>query len=174
VQLIEKENTLGFDSIRKMAEKTEGSFCYTILSDNNELYLVKGDNPLALYKFGGFYLYASTEDILKKAVRKLRLGNYSKVNIDSGDILKIDRFGTIEVQHFDYPDYFGKPYCGYYDYDQTALDILTEYAGYFGISPDDICLLMDYGYDEFDIEEMMYNPELLQSRIAELNLIEMC
>lgn len=177
VQLIEKENALGFDSIRKMAEKTEGSFCYTILDRQDNLYLVKGDNPLALYKFNGFYLYASTDEILTRAVRKLHLGNFSKVNISCGDILKINAHGAIELQQFDYPD----PYRNFYGYRSFAdddlygedtIDMLTEYAGYFGINAEDVIMLLDYGYDEMEIEEMLYEPIVMQECISELRMLE--
>lgn len=177
VQLIEKENALGFDSIRKMAEKTEGSFCYTILDRNDNLYLVKGDNPLALYKFNGFYLYASTDEILTRAVRKLHLGNFSKVNIFCGDILKINAHGAIELQQFDYPD----PYRNFYGYrsfaeddlyDEDTIDMLTEYAGYFGINAEGVIMLLDYGYDEMEIEEMLYEPIAMQECISELRMLE--
>lgn len=173
VQLIEKENTLSFDSIRKMAEKTEGSFCYTILNENNDLYIVKGDNPIALYKFNGFYLYASTEDILNKAVKRLAFGNYSKVNISCGDILRIDRYGSIEVQRFEYHDYYiGFPYKESY-YDESMIEMLTEYAGYFGIDPEDVVTLMEYGYDEFEIEDMICNPNSFRKCITEIENMEM-
>ena len=175
VQLIEKENSLGFDSIRKMAEKTEGSFCYTILSENDNLYMVKGDNPLALYKFNGFYLYASTDEILTRAVQKLRLGNYSKVNISCGDILRIDPCGTIDVQQFEFPDYYGRyPYSFFQKavYEYSVLEMLTEYAGTFGINPEDIEMLFDYGFDELEIEELMYEPNKMRKCIAEIRTME--
>lgn len=174
VQLIEKENTLGFESIKAMAEKTEGSFCYTILDRKDNLYLVKGDNPLALYKFKGFYLYASTDEILTRAIRKLKFNNYSKVNISCGDILKIDKYGAIEVQRFEFPDIYGR-YYGYFpemEYEDETLDMLTEYAGYFGIAPEDVIMLLDYGYDEFEIEEMLYEPMAMQKCISEIKLCE--
>lgn len=69
LQLIEKQKTLNFDSIKYMAEKVEGSFCFTMLSNDNELYIIKGDNPMCIAKFNGFYVYASTEDILLKALK---------------------------------------------------------------------------------------------------------
>ena len=106
VQLIEKENTLCSESLKSMAEKTEGSFCYTVLSDRNELYIVKGDNPIALYKSEGFYIYASTEEILKNAFQELKLSKFSRVNINCGDILKLDSNGAIEIGHFDFRDGF--------------------------------------------------------------------
>lgn len=183
VQLIEKERTLSFDSIRKMAEKTEGSFCYTILDDRNNLYIVKGDNPMAIFKFNGFYLYASTEDILTKAVNKLGLKNYSKVKIACGEILKINANGVMEMQEFSFPDIYSCFPCSYYDtayyddsacYDDYAIEILAEYAGYFGIAEEDVYALVDYGYDELEIEEMLYDPVQMQRCISELRLMEMC
>ncbi len=70
-----------------MAEKVEGSFCFTILSKNNELYIVKGDNPITLIKFDGFYMYASTKEILMAAVKKLGLKSANeclKITVDDG------------------------------------------------------------------------------------------
>ncbi len=181
VQLIEKENALGFDAIRKMAEKTEGSFCYTILDEKNNLYIVKGDNPMAIYKFNGFYLYASTDEILTRAVKKIGLKNYSRINISCGDILKITPNGTIEIQTFHFKDrYFGawSNYCNYsafdpYEAEDIYIDEITEYAGYFGIAPEDVVMLLEYGYDELEIEEMLYDPLELQKCISEIKLCEM-
>lgn len=174
VQLIEKENALGFDAIRNMAEKTEGSFCYTILDRKDNLYLVKGDNPLVLYKFNGFYLYASTDEILTRAIKKIGLKNYSKVNISCGDILKINPYGAIEVQRFEYPDPF-RSYYSYYspaEYEEDTIEMLTEYAGYFGINPEDVIMLLDYGYDEMEIEEMLYEPIVMKECISEIRMLE--
>ncbi len=104
VQLIEKENALGFESLKNMTEKTEGSFCYTVLSDRNELYIVKGDNPIAFYKFDGFYIYASTDEIMRETLHKMNLSGCSRVNVECGDILKINSDGKIEVRHFDFQE----------------------------------------------------------------------
>lgn len=178
VQLIEKENTLTFDSIKKMAEKTEGSFCYTILDDKNNLFIVKGDNPMAVYKFNGFYLYASTDEILTRAIKKIGLKNYSKINISCGDILKISPNGMIEMQTFEFKDrYFFGSYYGYDPYDYESNDIyigeIAEYASYFGIDPEDVMMLIEYGYDELEIEEMLYDPLEMQKCISEIKLCEM-
>lgn len=178
VQLIEKENTLNFDSIKKMAEKTEGSFCYTILDEHNNLYIVKGDNPMAVYKFNGFYLYASTDEILTRAIKKIGLKNYSKINISCGDILKISPNGMIEMQTFEFKDrYFFGSYYGYTSYDYESDDIyigeIAEYASYFGIDPEDVMMLIEYGYDELEIEEMLYDPLEMQKCISEIKLCEM-
>ena len=51
VQLIEQMETLNFNSLRYMAEKVEGSFCFTVLDRKNNLYIVKGDNPFCLVHY---------------------------------------------------------------------------------------------------------------------------
>ena len=60
-------------------------------------------------------------------------------------------------------------------YDKTYSGImLTEYAGYFGINEEDVVMLFDYGYDELEIEEMLYEPMVMQECISELRMMEMC
>ena len=63
VQLIEQEKKLTFDSIRKMAETVKGSFSFSVLDFKNNLWLVKGESPLAILHFPKkqIYVYASTE-----------------------------------------------------------------------------------------------------------------
>ena len=55
-----------------------------------------------------------------------------------------------------------------------AIEILAEYAGYFGIAEEDVYALVYYGYDELEIEEMLYDPVQMQRCISELRLMEMC
>ena len=74
VQLIEKQKALDFDSLQAMAEKVEGSFVFTVLDSEDSIWFVVGDNPLCIFYYDGFLLYASTEEILIKTVKKLRLG----------------------------------------------------------------------------------------------------
>ena len=157
VQLIEKENALCSKSLKSMAEKTEGSFCYTVLSDRNELYIVKGDNPIALYKADGFYIYASTEEILRNALQELDLPKVSKVNVKSGDILKLDADGAVEIGHFDFRDGFYGRYLL-----ETDESYLEELAFVYGIETEDISTLLEFGYDVFDIEEILCCPEIAQ------------
>lgn len=72
VQLIEKTSRLDFDSLKAMAEDVSGSFCFTTLDTDNSLYIVKGSNPMCLLHFEeiGLYVYASTESIMKNALKK--------------------------------------------------------------------------------------------------------
>ena len=75
VQLLEQQKTLDMKSIGEMAELVEGSFVFTVLDEENNMYFVKGDNPLALYHYEkyGFNIYASTEAILDRALAELRI-----------------------------------------------------------------------------------------------------
>lgn len=74
VQLLEQQNALDFQSLKEMAEKVEGSFVFTVLDSEDAIWFVKGDNPLCLFHYDGYTLYASTQDILVKATKRLRLG----------------------------------------------------------------------------------------------------
>lgn len=160
VQLIEKEKSLDFASLKNMAEKVEGSFCFTLLNDRDELYFVKGDNPLALYKFDRFYLYASTEGILQNALKKLNLSKFGKVNINCGDILKLDSNGAVEVGHFDFHKTFYDGYGRYFL--ETDEEYLEELSLIYGIDREDILSLLDYGFGVFDIEEILCCPEIMR------------
>ena len=73
VQLIEQKKALNFDSLKYMAEEVEGSFTFTVLDRRDRLYIVKGDNPLCLLHLPslGLYLYASTEEILRRAMSQM-------------------------------------------------------------------------------------------------------
>ena len=166
VQLIEKKKSLDFASLKNMAEKVAGSFCFTVLTDRNELYFVKGDNPLALYKFDGFYIYASTEEILKNTLQKLNLSKYSRVNINCGDILKLDSNGAVEVGHFEFRDDFYGRY--YIEPDESYLE---ELAFVYGIKPEDILMLFDFGYDMFDIEEILCCPDIMREYLDYIRMI---
>lgn len=157
VQLIEKENTLCSESLKNMAEKTEGSFCYTVLSDRNELYIVKGNNPIALCKSDGFYIYASTEEIMRKALQRLNLSRFSRVNINCGDIIKLYSNGAVEIRHFDFRDDFYGRYLP-----EPDDSYLEELAFIYGMETEDISTLLEFGYDVFDIEEILGCPEIMQ------------
>lgn len=105
VQLIEQQKSLDFSSLRYTAEAVEGSFSFTVLSERDDLYLIKGDNPLNIVHFPkvGVYIYASTAEILNKALARCGnwLGRGEKVDIEMGDIVKIDSRGRITRGTFD-------------------------------------------------------------------------
>ena len=105
VQLLEAAGEISFQSLADMAEKLEGSFTMTVLTDDDTLYVVRGDNPFTLFHFEklGFYIYASTEPILKTALKQLnlKLGKPTKIKLDCGEILKIDAEGRMTRSQFD-------------------------------------------------------------------------
>ena len=165
VQLIEKKKTLNTDSLKYMAEQLEGSFTITVLDQEDNLYFVKGDNPMCIYHFKskGIYIYASTEEILLKALKKMpyRFGAYEKIDISSGEILKIDKHGKTSKAYFDdsnlidysyYPRTFRFARTDEDDY----LDTLKSVATTYGISENYIDCLLEEGFTTDDIEELIY------------------
>lgn len=171
VQLIEKEKHLGFDSIRTMAETLKGSFVFTILDTDDNIYFVRGSNPLTIYDFynDGFYLYASTKEILSNTMKKLGISKRPKyeLEIKEGDILKINRFGETEKSFFDYDDW-DNWYLSYFRRN-TALDDLYDIAWSFGVDEDCIDLLYSYGYTSDEIEDLLYDPDELMNTMEILN-----
>lgn len=171
VQLIEKYGNLDFDALRFMAEELEGSFTITALTARNELYFVKGNNPMCIYHYPdkGIYVYASTEEILRKAMlkAKLPLGKSEKIQILSGEIIKIDDKGQTSRSHFDdsklYPAYSlpwihwddyatARPYAGDSEYIRDLKTVAIRY----GLFPEDIDALIRDGVDPMEIEELLY------------------
>ena len=88
-----------------MAEQVEGSFVFTALNHKNDLYIVKGDNPFCLCYFPEtkLYLYASTENILVDAIKKmkLKLEKPERIDMQRGDILCIYGNGELMWNKFD-------------------------------------------------------------------------
>jgi glucosamine 6-phosphate synthetase-like amidotransferase/phosphosugar isomerase protein len=170
VQLIDSKNTLDFNSLKFMAEKVEGSFCFTILSQDNELYIVKGDNPMAIARFDGYYIYASTEAILKKALKRLNLRKFEMVEIDDGEIFKFDTNGSITKSEFEmkfnytFPTYrwrssFTKTKSVNKSFNDEYLEDLLYYASFIGVDEDVVMSMVKQGYRYLDIEEMLYEAE---------------
>lgn len=175
VQLLESQKWLDFDSIKYMAEKTEGSFSYTILDEKNNLYLVKGDSPLSILHFPKqkIYVYASTDSILYKALvdsplfSALKKGECETVEINEGDILKITPDGNIEKRIFEYSYFYG---CNWWDYgfylhstiksvdsaQNQYLEDLRSYANYQGLDDSVVDELLNNGFTLQEIEDYIY------------------
>ena len=176
VQLIEKKRVLSTDSLKYMAESLEGSFTITVIDKDNNLHFVKGDNPMFIYHFKdlGIYIYASTEEILLKALGKMqmKLGKYEKIDITCGDILTIDKFGnrtkstfeTDNLDRFSFASYYWRtsiPRCEVtskkiVSYKDEYIDRLKTEAEYCGYSPSLIDTLLADEFSTDDIEEMIY------------------
>ena len=168
VQLIEQQKALDFDSLRYMAEQVEGSFTFTVLDEQNALWIVKGDNPLSIAHFPelGVYVYASTAEILNKALTRCTnwLGRGEKVDIEMGDIVRIDRNGRITRGTFDTSKFYRSSW-GYWDTplyprlphsEEEHLSLLKSVAKAFGFTGEMIDRLLDQGFTTDDIEEILY------------------
>lgn len=160
VQLIELQGKLDFNSLKNMAETVQGNFTFTVLDEDNSLYIIKGNNPMCLLHFEmlGIYIYASTESIMKNALKKVGILNfpYTKIETVQGDILKINSSGIITRSEFEVKEDFRySSFVRYYDdweddyYTQNE-QLLLEMCNCYGIDEDDILLLLDYGYSADD------------------------
>lgn len=176
VQLLEQYGQINFDSLRFMAEELEGSFTITVLTDRDELYFVKGNNPLTIYHFpqSALYAYASTEDILRKGLKnsRLNLGKAEPVLVFTGDILKIDGQGKISRSEFNdeklyfsrYPHWFDwqqyqeprRPYHFDETFGDSYIADLKAVAACCGVYPEDIDALLAEGVSLEEIEEYLY------------------
>ena len=167
VQLLERQKALDFASLKYMAEQVEGSFTFTLLDEANRWYLVKGDNPLCLYHYPrlGVYLYASTEEILRKALRKQGLGKPKRIEADCGDILEISPDGAIHRSAFEtdfgnwIPSLYAPPAwrnCAQSNLEQEYrrhLEALAKWYGYDSLRVGD---LLDQGFTLDDVAEFLY------------------
>ena len=166
VQLLEHKGTLDFTSLKYMAEQLYGSFTFTVLNDSDDLFIVRGDNPFCLlhYPKHGVYLYASTAEILKAALKRIRIPNDEpkEVKLSCGDILKIDREGNIShgsfnASHLFYESYISRPYSITTTNSKTSyLAQLRELAMSFGYMPEMVDRLAAHGFEPEEIEDFFY------------------
>ena len=175
VQLLEQNESLDMDSIAEMAETVEGSFVFTILRNDNTLFLVKGSNPLTIYHYKelGLYVYASTTDILQKGLKSSGFKiNCNEVIVEEGNIIKIEPNGKIWLSEFKmreterfFSDY---RWCFYdsYEYSQSE-EMLMEYCEIFGVSKEDVQLLLNF-YDAETIEDLIMDQPLLEEILSEI------
>ncbi|MCI6685553.1 MAG: class II glutamine amidotransferase, partial [Ruminococcus sp.] len=164
VQLLEQEKQLHAESIKKMAELVNGSFVFTILRNDNTLFLVKGNNPLTIYHFPkiGIYVYASTKSILDNALQKIHMmKNPCEIEISEGEIVEIASSGNLSKTTFAMQDSVFSPYnwdnLNWYETEEQE-EFLLECCRMFGVSEEDVYLLLDYGFSADEIEEMLMNP----------------
>lgn len=161
VQLLEQKRALDLNSLQFMAEQVRGSFTFTVLDDADSLYFVKGDNPLCLWHFKslGLYLYASTEEILGRALQRLGMQRlrHKTVTLRNGDILQISKDGQPtwgKFQNTGWHRSYWRPYC--FGDNWTHLDMLKSMSALFGYGPEDIDDLHRQGLTSDEIEEYLY------------------
>ena len=178
VQLLEKEKQLHAESIKKMTELIKGSFVFTTLRNDNTLFLVKGNNPLTLYHFPkiGIYVYASTKSILDNALQQINLSDkFCEIDVSEGEILEIASNGKLSKTTFAMQNSVFSPYnwdnLNWYETEEQE-EFLLECCQMFGVSEEDVYLLLDYGFSADEIEEMLMNTNLLEDALAEISVLE--
>ena len=175
VQLIEKYGRLNFSTVAQMCETLEELFLFTILGDDNSLYIAKGGNPICLLHFErlGLYLYTSTGSIMKEVLKGCFLEKepFTQIEVEDGDIFRIDSNGMIEKSHFDfqkgYRDYSRYSF-GNYDYD--FYEQLYQAAEMWGVSREEVDMLFELGYDEDEISIMIYDAEFVRECLEEARM----
>ena len=174
VQLIEKYGKADFDTIGRMSERVNGSFVFTVLTDEEKLYISRWDNPICLLHFPklGIYVYTSTKEIMQMALRGtiFEKQTIDVIPVSEGEMISIDKNGVIERSRFtpEYDDFFGYYGCRAFrerdDYDSY----LCEYSNMFGVSEEEIMMLYDMGYDDEEIELMMMDHDMLRDCLNEV------
>ena len=170
VQLLEQQGKLNFSAIRTATEALEGTLTLTILDGRDNLYIVRGNNPLTLYHFPrlGLYAYASTEAILRKGLKKglPRADRPAEVVMKEGDILRIDRHGRYTVEQFDTCNLwngamsFSWPHWDVYAEDTEYVRDLKSVAPAYGYTSYDVDTFLHYGMCPEEIEELMCGGEV--------------
>ena len=157
-----------------MAEKVEGSFSFSVLDSNDNLYIVKGDSPISIlhFKKKQVYVYASTISILWKALvdtelfRDLKRGDYEDIEIEDGEILKISNKGKIQRTKFDFDEYgsYGYDWRKGFEYSNANeyVDDIKSVAQYYGYDSDEIDCLLNNGFTPEEVEEMLYADDFLE------------
>lgn len=174
VQLIEQAGELSFATLSVISEELFGPFTFSILDDRDNLWFIRGDNPLELrhYADSDVYLYASTAEILDKAVARMlfQLGAYRKIEVKSGEILRLGADGSIRRAHFVpqavpsvYAPYFGgysnkkrTSYPNVPDYEDDYVSALMSEAERSGLYAGIVEEMMRDGYTLEEIEDFIY------------------
>lgn len=183
VQLLEQGQSLDAENVKRMAELVEGSFVFTVLRNDNTLFLVKGNNPLTVYHFPalGLYVYASTKSILDNALQKVHIAEKAcEVETAEGEIIEISPSGNLHKSTFEMQDYIHSLFNPYnWDYAKCWMEdereeLLLEYCGTFGVSEEEVELLLEVGYDPDEIEELLMDTAVMEEAISEAKALLQC
>lgn len=175
VELLQLQDVINHKTLKEMAEAVEGSFTFTVLDHNNTIFLVKGENPLSVLHFKklGLYVYASTDEILWKAlvdsgfIPQIKKGEYTEVPITEGQILSISKDGKLEYSEFEFMDY--SYYPRWYNYTSTCtatkdmdanelyIEEIKTMASYVGYDADFVDRMLAQGFTAQEIEDFIYD-----------------
>ena len=175
VQLLEQAGSVDMQTLGKVSEQLIGSFTYTVLDSQAQLFIVRGNNPFCLYHFPaqGIYIYASTKEILTAALRKFRkhilFGIFEEITVKESEILRLSTDGNRKMQTFSlncsyplsayFPLYFDTYHPSVFGADSYVRE-LKNIAGAFGYLPADVDNLLADGFTPEEIEECFYEGEI--------------
>ena len=177
VQLIERQKEVSPHSLRRMAEVLEGHFTFTVLDQEDTMYFIRGDNPLTIWWCPdmGVYLYASTKEILERAVKALGIRWWRKEAIEPGQgtILAIDREGQRSVSRFDDSNliaswrWYSPLWRSINRQEDEYLSMVMDMGEQLGISRQELGLLSRAGYSAWDMEDLLYDDALRACCLAD-------
>ena len=147
----------------------------TVLDAHARLFIVRGNNPFCLYHFPaqGFYIYASTKEILNAALRKFRKevlsGRLEEITVKEGEILRLSPDGNRKSRTFSLDSLY--PLSAFLPLRPYAFELgvsgmgsyveeLKNVAGAFGYLPEDIDAMLAEGLQPEEIEEFFYDGEV--------------
>jgi glucosamine 6-phosphate synthetase-like amidotransferase/phosphosugar isomerase protein len=175
VQLLEQAENIDFPSIKAMAETVQGSFVFTILRNDGTLFLVKGNNPLTLYHSPtlGLYVYASTKSILDNALQLAGLHcEFCEIKVSEGEILKISPNGAVHRVAFETMENYNSfwNWSSYDDWFEPCEpdELLLEYCKMFGVTEDEVEILLENGYDPDEIAALLMDTTQLEEVLKEI------
>lgn len=175
VQLLEQQGNLDAQSIGNVAALLKGSFSLSVLDGFNHLYLVKGNSPLYVCRFeNGLLCYASTAAIFQDARKRAAFlpKEWELLSLSEGDVLCIRPDGRLQMSRFctdnlQEPFRWWKPERPKTRGADTPLDQILETAGNLGFHEEDVLTLLEEGYCEEELEEMLCQPGLFYGALME-------
>lgn len=175
VQLLEQQGNLDAQSIGNVAALLKGSFSLSVLDGFNHLYLVKGNSPLYVCRFeNGLLCYTSTAAIFQDARKRAPFlpKEWELIGLSEGDVLCIRPDGRLQMSRFCTDNLqvsfrWWKPERTKTREADTPLDQLLETAGNLGFHEEDVLTLLEEGYCEEELEEMLCQPGLFYGALME-------
>jgi len=181
VQLLEHFGGADTENIKRISKVVEESFVFTILRNDNTLFLIKGDNPITLLHFSelGLYVYASTTAILTATMKDVKLvGDCEKIPVNDGNIVRIVSDGNLSVSTFEerIPERSYRNWFNWYGYDfenknEDYTNDLLMICGCYGVDRADVEMLLEFGYSCDEIEEMLLDSELFEETMREIKSV---
>lgn len=165
VQLFQHFGELTNDSMKFVAENVEGVFTFSILDQDDNIHIIKQDNPIAVIHYPALelYIYASTKEIVKEATR-----GFAELKEDKGEWIEVydNEILTIKKNGEWYWDSFN---CSKFetnsqeDLDQPLefiIDYVCDMAVEYGYDEESVFDLLSLGYSLSDIEGFILDDEV--------------